>query len=1000
MGDDRQRELRYAEAAAFLGEVLERTEMGSDTLESCCAERPHLAAELRELYAASHRLHSAVDSPPPSEAARAFSSELLDRLAGRKSAFERYRLRGEIAKGGQGTVLQVWDEDLSRHLAMKVLVGKSDESLGTGVPPVSPRSLARFLEEAQVTGQLDHPGIVPIHELGLDAQGRVYFTMKLVKGRTLKEVFQLVASGQEGWTRTRALSVLLKVCEAMAYAHHKGGVHRDIKPANVMVGRFGEVYVMDWGLARVRGTEDQMDVRIVPEASTVELVSEREQARSGQGSELVTMDGHILGTPAYMSPEQALGRLEQIGPHSDVYSVGSMLYHLLAGHMPYVKPGTHPTNYSIWHSVQERPPDPLHERAPDAPAELIAICEKAMARKIEERYRDMGALAEDLMAFLDHRVVKAYQTGALVELRKWVERNKGLAATSAAAVLALVTGLATSLVWKAQSDRNATLAAHNAVLAQANAEESARHAQEARRQAEAAQANEEEVRREKARAEANEQRALLSERLATERADDVLRLSALQDLDDLKKETEHLWPALPEMVPRYEEWLRRARALVDELPDHEAKLAELKARAASGEQGTGPADLAGGAAEVLRTSLRGFGSSKDRWWHDQLEKLVEGLRAFADAETGLFSGSSPEYGWGVRRRLVFARTVEERTILGPAVSALWVEAIDSIGDRTECPVYDGLELTPQVGLVPIGRDPDSGLWEFAHLPSGECAERGADGKLLIDQEMGLVLVLIPGGTFWMGAQASIGSGKNYDPQARADESSVQQVSLAPFFLSKFEMTQAQWQRFLGKNPSMYGPDFRSIGGKRVSLRHPVEQVSWEDCQRALVRLGLVLPTEAQWEYGARAGTTTPWWTGDDARFLEGADNLADAFCKENGGSSDFQYEEWLDDGYGAHAPVGSYAPNPFGLHDVHGNVVEWCLDKYVNYTVKCRPGDGLRQAEDVATQAAVAHEWRVHRGGDCWGLATAARSTARFPNAPDARQNSCGVRPARSISGP
>src|SRR5262249_42483401 len=126
----------------------------------------------------------------------------------------------------------------------------------------SPMVVARFLEEAQVTGQLDHPGIVPVHELGIDSQGRLYFTMKLVEGRDLRHVFELVFSGKEGWSVTRALGVLQKACEAVAYAHRKGVIHRDLKPANVMVGSFGEVYVMDWGLARVLGRKDAHDLHV------------------------------------------------------------------------------------------------------------------------------------------------------------------------------------------------------------------------------------------------------------------------------------------------------------------------------------------------------------------------------------------------------------------------------------------------------------------------------------------------------------------------------------------------------------------------------------------------------------------------------------------------------------------------------------------------------------------------------------------------------------------
>src|SRR5262245_39966180 len=176
------------------------------------------------------------------------ASTLLRRITARGPGPPRYVSEEELAQGGQGKIVRILDEELGRQLAMKV----SHEPCTT-TSPKGERRIGRFLEEARLTAQLDHPGIVPVHELGLDEGGRVYFTMKLVNGRDLKEIFALVAKGQEGWTRTRALSVLLRVCEGMAYAHAKGVIHRDLKPGNVMVGRFGEVYVMDWGLARVLG---------------------------------------------------------------------------------------------------------------------------------------------------------------------------------------------------------------------------------------------------------------------------------------------------------------------------------------------------------------------------------------------------------------------------------------------------------------------------------------------------------------------------------------------------------------------------------------------------------------------------------------------------------------------------------------------------------------------------------------------------------------------------
>ncbi len=315
---------------------------------------------------------------------------------------------------------------------MKVVLGKAEQTGET--PKVDSKTLGRFLEEAQVTGQLDHPGIVPVHELGLDSEGQVYFTMKLVKGQDLKAIFDLVHEGKEGWTQTKALGVLLKVCEAMAFAHDKRVIHRDLKPANVMVGKFGEVYVMDWGLARVEGREDRRDLRMQSDSITSRSVhtDRREAKEADLDSPLVTMDGTVVGTPYYMPPEQAAGEGEKIDARSDVYAVGAMLYHVLTGQMPYHTSGQRPSPHTVLAMVLQGPPQSVHQMNPKCSAELEAICEKAMARQRENRYADMGELADDLRAFMEDRVVRAHRTGALVEFRKWVKRNRSLAATIAA----------------------------------------------------------------------------------------------------------------------------------------------------------------------------------------------------------------------------------------------------------------------------------------------------------------------------------------------------------------------------------------------------------------------------------------------------------------------------------------------------------------------------------------------------------------------------------------
>ncbi|HVS11813.1 MAG TPA: SUMF1/EgtB/PvdO family nonheme iron enzyme, partial [Planctomycetota bacterium] len=724
----------------------------------------------------------------------------------------------------------------------------------------------------------------------------------------------------------------------------------------------------DWGLARVLGRKDPHDIRIRTETAfsmTSIRTERREEREDAPDSPIVTMDGDVMGTPAYMPPEQARGEVEKLDPRSDVYSIGAMLYHLLTGQMPFVPPGTRMTNYTVLARLLDGPPKPVHEIRKDVPAELEAICEKAMARDAERRYPDTLALADDLRAYLEHRVVAAYETGALAEAKKWVQRNQSLAGAIAAALLIAIGGLA--MISTVQSRANKEIEARNEDLTAVNvalvtAKSSAEH----------------------------------NERLARQRADDVLSLSAIQDLSDLIERADRLWPARPETITHYEAWLRDARALIEGRPadeangikakpgleDHRSKLAEIERRALP-ESGVDALER-----EDSRRRTWNFADSEDLWWHAQLSKLIVDLEAFRDSKTGLLSaGINPEHGWGMEKRLEFARTIEEKTISGAEAKERWAEAIASIRDRARCPKYDGLVIAPQVGLLPIGQDPASGLWEFAHIETGVPAERGADGKLLVKEETGLVFLLIPGGTFAMGAQGTDRNGENYDPGATAKESPVHAVTLAPYFLSKFEMTQGQWLRFMNKNRSQHG----SAAGPPYDLVHPVETVSWSDCTDALRRLGLVLPTEAQWEYAARAGTTSVWWTGDEKETLAEACNLADDFAKAHGGGGGgWTYEEGLNDGYTVHAPAGSFRANPFGLHDVIGNLWEWCRDGYGGYDLPVQPGDGQRQVLEPSN--------RVIRGGGFSGDAATGRSGYRDREMPDVRVSLLGLRPACEIA--
>lgn len=494
--------------ASDLAMLLDQYERVTGILESL-APTASFSARLRQHYGegVDPEISLSGDAPRSRPSGSSGSGGMRTRLSALNPDTGRYELKQEIARGGMGAIMEVWDSELRRTLAMKVVLGgKAAPGSSQSSEEVAERRLSRFLEEAQITGQLDHPGIVPVHDIGIDESARVYFTMQLIDGHDLRKVFEMARMEKGGWNPARVISVFVRVCEAMAYAHSKNVLHRDLKPANIMVGAFGEAYVMDWGLAKVHdriGPEQpheatEHDEEATPRERDHKIHTDRSDGSTTEGSPLQTLDGDIVGTPSYMAPEQARGKLGEIGYHSDIYSMGAMLYHLLSGHAPYEPLGEKVPAHTILEAVRKAPPWPLQRLNPDVDNELAAICEKAMSREPKLRYESMLALGEDLRAWVEGRGVGAYTSGVLYETRKWMARNK--ATTAAMGLIAFLMTVSVVLFIYLQQSNFTKLEKKEAETQKAVlATEEARR--EATANAEAALANEQQANSERDRAE-------------------------------------------------------------------------------------------------------------------------------------------------------------------------------------------------------------------------------------------------------------------------------------------------------------------------------------------------------------------------------------------------------------------------------------------------------------------------------------------------------------------
>jgi len=854
----------------FLRRLLDGEIQRGEGVEGLCAQRPELAEELRSCHAKFQRIRQlqavgtgcapeALDEQPcslplgTSGTVETSPIEIEAEDPNRPIHLGNYSFGGRVIDGDPPCIAVVRDENLGREVVMKVHRPRQGEAADD--------SLRAFLREAAVLGVLDHSGVPSIHELGVDREGRAFFTTPLRQGRELRAEVESIGEDDGRWSEARAVRVLIEVCEILGAAHRRGIVHGALSTRDVFVGEYGEVQIMEWRSALVTHEPDveRLQLQVHRSLSLTELFGSAAGSPEREPSRRVESSPRRRSRPlSGGDPDLAI----------DLRSVGEVID-------------------EVHHAAQPR--------GSGGSPELLAIAQRARRESPSESYRGTGQLADDLRAFLDRRVVRAYRTGAVAELRQWCVRNRGIVAIVSSALLAVATNLAfLGISERRRGDEILELSESQAVgIFERATEELWASRLEQDEEAWWAKARElheagrdligriELLRQrhdppQSARTAADQNRIVDARLLADSQARHLL----------LSKERSYRW---------WRHEIIRLTDLRERGSASEVDLARLQLLDRTLEPGLG--------REIEALSLRTpdpeerFDPDGDRedWRMLRLERLFRSEEELTRDSPGFdpahYTGPARGALADIARALAHREEWEGR--LNEAVRASWREAIGSVSAGAAA-----AEHSPAYPLLPLRRDPLNGLWEFWDLRTGREPVIGVDGEPLLDEDTAMIYVLLP----W---------------------SADQESASTPFFISKYEMTQAQWQRFSLKR-SYYWAGSNEGDDHGVTRRHPAEQKPRADIEWMLRRLGLRLPTEAQWEHAAGCGRSSGYWWGDSpSEAAAGLENF-----------------EAVADRHEVHAPVGTFAPNPLGLHDVQGNVAE-----------VCRAGEGSES------------EWVV-RGGD------------------------------------
>ena len=728
---------------------------------------------------------------------------------------ERFDDLEPLSKGGMGALYKATQKRPVRTVVLKVMLAGRF---------ASPRYRLRFEREMMAIARLTHPHIVSIYECG-QVEGQPYFTMEYVDGLHIRSY-----ADSQRLKKREVCELMCHVCDAVAYAHQRGVIHRDLKPSNVLVDREGRPRVLDFGLAQLDDGDSDL--------------------------QRMTESGEIMGTPAYMSPEQTLGRPHEIDVRTDVYSIGVMLYELLTGRLPYTVDRSRPLeSMRTVREVNPKKPSTVN-RVVDR--DLEAIVMKCLAKRKEARYSSAADLAADMRRYLQGNPVDARPATTFYQVRKLVWRNRAVFLPIVAATLMAV-ALTAVLIWHLV--RSSDLAKRDADIAR--------------------EAGKALVRRQKGVVELLREFEGLQEKvddlLAQGKPGKAFRLAKLaQAYLPMDEGVDELVEMTTERVLSYtDERIDETRRLVRGLHYTRAR-GELKALMALSGELTVPS--ARGRIKALADSF------DDACWQScqaQVQNGKGGIKVLSD-----FATECP-------------RSVHR------------AEACKRIRQLTESIRYAGWPFD-----VAEAARRQKATAELLGVPPVSALRLGKD--------VVMSLALVPAGEFRMG-----------DSHKGAAASPQRVVRITrPFYMGATEVTVAQYSLVTGQK---YDPS---------RAQFPMGGISWEQavdfCRRLADMTGLSvrLPTEAEWEYACRAGTPT--------RFSFGEGDNADGPGR---------YAWYRDNSEDAPGPAGKKLPNAWALHDMHGNVLEWCADRH---GVR-RPGS---EPYDDPTGPATG-DLRVLRGG-CW----------------------------------